>query len=62
LEALDLRCNRLTSLPPEISALTNLKYLALRDNPLAIPPEVLSKTDEAAMDLIFDIGPAGKGG
>jgi internalin A len=39
---LDLSNNQLTSLPPEITRLTNLTYLDLTNNPLPIPPETLN--------------------
>ena len=46
--SLALSGNQLTVLPPEINQLTSLKTLKLKDNPLPISPEILSKVDEPA--------------
>jgi len=53
LQSLYLDKNRLSKLPVEIRSLANLKYLDLRDNPLPIPPEILSKTKEPQIILDY---------
>ena len=53
LTSLDLRNNQLTELPGKISQLTNLAWLGLQDNPLPIPPEILSKVDEPATIITY---------
>jgi len=43
LTSLDLRCNKLTSLPQEIAKLTNLTRLILRFNQLTSLPQEITK-------------------
>ncbi len=45
LRQLDLRHNQLVSLPPEIGQLARLETLDVSENPLALPPEILARTD-----------------
>jgi small GTP-binding protein len=52
---LDLRDNRLTSLPPEIIKLTNLTYLDLRNNQLtSLPPEIIKLTNLTFLNLSYN--------
>ncbi|MFC1836366.1 COR domain-containing protein, partial [Thermodesulfobacteriota bacterium] len=57
LTELYLRDNQLTSLPPEMQALTNLEHLLLRENRLPIPPEILHKDNDpkAILDYYFNL-------
>jgi internalin A len=41
LQSLDLSSNQLSSLPPEIGKLEQLRTIDLRGNPIPIPPEIL---------------------
>ncbi|HEX8053512.1 MAG TPA: COR domain-containing protein [Thermoleophilaceae bacterium] len=45
LAELDLRANAITDLDPPVGAISRLRYIALADNPLPIPPEVLSGSE-----------------
>jgi Leucine-rich repeat (LRR) protein len=49
---LDLSGNELTSLPPEITELTNLTSLTLNDNRLmSVPPGIAKLTNLTRLDL-----------
>jgi hypothetical protein len=55
ISSLDLRGNGLTSLPPEVSRLTNLTFLNLSNNDLtSLPPEVTRLTNLTDLDLGYN--------
>ncbi len=53
LQHLDLHANQLVSLPPEMDQLTRLQTLGLADNPLAVPPEILAKSENPTAVLTY---------
>jgi internalin A len=53
LQHLDLHANQLTSLPHDMERLEHLQTLNLAENPLAVPPEILAKSENPTAVLTY---------